>query len=429
MGVILDVVYNHLGPDGNYLGRFSSDYFSSRYQNEWGEAINFDGENSGPVREFFSANAAYWIREFHLDGLRLDATQQIFDASQEHILAEIAQVARNAAEERSIFIVAENETQEARLVRPREQGGYGLDALWNDDFHHSAQVALSGRSEAYYTDYSGTPQEFVAAVKHGFLFQGQYYSWQHKRRGHPALDLPPDQFVTFLDNHDQVANSARGDRCHMLTKPGKCGAMTALLLLGPNTPMLFQGQEFAASSPFLYFADHEPALAEKVARGRKEFLAQFPELALPDVQARLADPSDPETFERCRLNLEERKSHAATLELHRELLRLRRSEPVFDSSQRTELDAAVIGAQAFVVRYFARTGDRLLVVNLGSNLYCRSIPSPLVAPPEGCAWRLRWSSADPRFGGIGTPPVETESGWRIPAETSLWFEAAAKTEK
>ena len=189
LGVILDVVYNHFGPDGNYLGQFSSDYVSSRYKNEWGEAINFDGENSAPVREFFVANAAYWIREFHLDGLRLDATQQIFDASKEHILTEIARAARNAAKERSIYIVAENESQEARLVRPEEQGGYGLDALWNDDFHHSAHVALTGKNEAYYTDYAGTPQEFVGALKHGFLFQGQYYSWQKKRRGQPALDF------------------------------------------------------------------------------------------------------------------------------------------------------------------------------------------------------------------------------------------------
>ena len=220
LGVILDVVYNHLGPDGNYLGSFSDLYFSDRYENEWGEAINFDGPGAGPVREFFLANAGYWIDEFHLDGLRLDATQQIFDASSPHILAEIGQRARSAAGKRQVFLVSENEPQETRLVRPLEDGGYGLDALWNDDFHHSAIVALTGRNEAYYSDHLGKPQEFVSAVKWGFLFQGQRYAWQ-KRRGHPALDLAGSNFVNFLENHDQVANSCDGKRVRFQTSPGR----------------------------------------------------------------------------------------------------------------------------------------------------------------------------------------------------------------
>ncbi len=172
LGVILDVVYNHVGPDGNYLKQFAEDYFTDRYANEWGEAINFDGENAGPVREFFLANAAYWIDEFHIDGLRLDATQQIFDSSSEHILAAIARGVRAAAKGRSTFLVAENEPQLGKLVRPIERGGYGLDALWNDDFHHSAIVALSGHNEAYYTDYLGAPQEFLSASQVGFSLSG-----------------------------------------------------------------------------------------------------------------------------------------------------------------------------------------------------------------------------------------------------------------
>jgi maltooligosyltrehalose trehalohydrolase len=201
-----------------------------------------------------------------------------------------------------------------------------------------------------------------------------------------------------------------------------------LLLLGPNTPMLFQGQEFASSSPFLYFADHEQSLAEKVARGRKEFLAQFPELATPEVQASLADPGDRKTFEMCRLDFAEREQHREVFALHRDLLRLRRTEPVLVATQRDGFDAAVIGPETFVVRYFSRAGDRLLLVNLGSSLECRSIPDPLVAPAESCEWKLRWSSADREYGGPGTPPVETESGWRLPAESALWFEATAKAE-
>lgn len=207
LGVILDVVYNHLGPDGNYLREFSSDYFTARYTCEWGDAVNFDGPGSDPVREYFLANAAYWIQEFHLDGLRLDATQQIFDASSPHILAAITERVRQAAYPRSAYLIGENEPQNTLLLRPVESGGCGIDALWNDDFHHSAMVALTGRADAYYSDYRGTPQEFVSALKRNFLYQGQWYVWQKKPRGMPALDEAPNRFVVFVQNHDQVANS------------------------------------------------------------------------------------------------------------------------------------------------------------------------------------------------------------------------------
>ncbi|HEV3496357.1 MAG TPA: malto-oligosyltrehalose trehalohydrolase, partial [Actinomycetes bacterium] len=278
LAVILDVVYNHLGPDGNYLKAFAPAYFTNKYKTEWGEPINFDGPDSGPVRDYFASNAAYWIDEYHLDGLRLDATQNIYDDTPDpakHILAEIGRRVRAAAGGRSTLIVNENEPQHPRLARPLDRGGIGLDALWNDDFHHSAMVALTGRNQAYYTDYLGTAQEFVSAVKYGYLYQGQWYSWQGKRRGQPGLDIAPAAFVTFIQNHDQIANSGRGLRAHQLTSPGRYRAMTALMLLAPGTPMLFQGQEFAASAPFLYFADHKPDLAKLVHRGRREFLSQF----------------------------------------------------------------------------------------------------------------------------------------------------------
>src|SRR6516162_8757457 len=248
IAVILDVVYNHIGPDGNYLKNFSPAYFSDHYDGVWGDAINFDGPDSGPVREFFIANAGYWIDEYHLDGLRLDATQEIFDRSEDHILAAIVRQSRSAGRGRTIFIVGENETQEARLARAPDRGGYGLDALWNDDFHHSAMVALTGRREAYYSGYRGRSREFVAAAKHGFLYQGQRYQWQQKPRGTPALDLSAESFVVFLQNHDQIANSGTGERCHALTSPGRLRAMTAYFLLMPGIPMLFQGQEFGAST-------------------------------------------------------------------------------------------------------------------------------------------------------------------------------------
>src|SRR5437016_421559 len=231
VGVILDVVYNHFGPDGAYWKEFAAAYFTDAYTNEWGEAINFEADG---VREFFSNNAGYWIEEFHLDGLRLDATQSIHDDSEEHIIALIQRRAREAAGRRRIFIVAENEPQDVDLIRK-----YGLDALWNDDWHHTAMVAVTNRREAYYTDYYGGPQEFVSLARHGFLYQGQRYVWQKHRRGTPSLNVPPERFVCCLQNHDQIANSQSGLRLHRLTSPGRFRALTALLLLGPNPPMLF----------------------------------------------------------------------------------------------------------------------------------------------------------------------------------------------
>ncbi|MGH7835492.1 MAG: malto-oligosyltrehalose trehalohydrolase, partial [Candidatus Binatia bacterium] len=291
LGVILDVVYNHAGPAGNLLKNFSADYFTDRHATEWGEAINFDGPGSGPVREFFISNAGYWIDEFHLDGLRLDATQNIYDCSENHILAEITKRVRQAAAPRSTILVAENEPQNTRLIRPAEEGGYGIDAVWNDDFHHSGIVALTGHNEAYFSDHLGKPQEFISAAKRGYLYQGQHYSWQKQRRGTPTTGLNPAAFVHYLQNHDQIANIGRGWRIHRQSHPGTYRAMTALFLLMPETPLLFQGQEFAATAPFVFFADHEPELAAKVKEGRFEFLSQFPGSGSPGMQPYLPDPT------------------------------------------------------------------------------------------------------------------------------------------
>ncbi|CAO3417358.1 malto-oligosyltrehalose trehalohydrolase [Azospirillum doebereinerae] len=426
LAVILDVVYNHFGPDGNYLHGFAEGYFSERYKNEWGEAINFDGPDSGPVREYFIANAAYWIDEYHLDGLRLDATQQIFDSGTPHILAELSRAVRAAAGPRATLLVGENEPQHASLVRPVEEGGCGLDALWNDDFHHSATVALTGRNEAYYGDYHGTPQEFVSAMKHGFLYQGQWYGWQKQDRGMPAYGMPRPAFVTFLQNHDQIANSGRGLRLHALTAPGRLRAMTALTLLGPGTPMLFQGQEFAASAPFLYFADHKPELAALVAKGRADFLGQFPSLAGPEMRARLAPPDAEESFRRSKIDHGERAAHAGTWALHRDLLRLRRDDPAFAAQRPGGLDGAVLGEEAFVLRFFGGSGDRedaddrLLLVNLGRDLILRVLAEPLLAPPLGKRWSPLWSSEAPDYGGCGVAPLEGEDrSWRLPGHAAL----------
>ncbi|MBC7930657.1 MAG: DUF3459 domain-containing protein, partial [Rubrivivax sp.] len=387
---------------------------------EWGEPLNFDGKNSEHVREFYRANARDGIEEFHLDGLRLDATQSIFDVSDVHILAEIAREVREAARGRETLLVAENEPQHTRLVRTPERGGYGLDSLWNDDFHHSAMVAMTGRNEAYYTDHMGRPQELISAVKYGYLFQGQRYKWQRQRRGTPAFDLAPTAFVNFIQNHDQVANSAHGKRVHLLTSPGRYRAITALMLLAPSIPMLFQGQEFASSAPFFYFADYEPELAGKVRRGRKEFLAQFRGIGTKEARDYLIDPEATETFERCKLDFSEREANENIYEMHRDLIRLRREDAVFAAQRKGGVDGAVLGTEAFVLRFFGDDGDdRLLLVNLGADLNLNPAPEPLLAPPEDSVWTIHWSSEDCRYGGTGTPPLETKINWRLPGHAAI----------
>ena len=422
VAVILDVVYNHLGPDGNYLAEVSPDYFTDKYKNDWGRAVNFEGP--APAREHFVANAAYWIDEYHFDGLRLDATQNIQDESAEHVLRSITTRARMAARGRRTYVIGENEPQDTRLVRPLTESGFGMDALWNDDFHHTAVVALTGRRQAYYHDYQGTPQELISSAKYGFLYQGQYYAWQKHVRGTAAFGLPSSAFVTFLENHDQVANSAFGQRLHTSSSPGRFRAMTALLLLGPGTPLLFQGQEYNSSAPFLYFADHKAELQGSIAEGRREFLAQFASLRDPQVQQALPSPVARETFERSTLDPAERDRQAAALALHIDLIALRRNDAVIGQAAE-RIDGAVIASEAFVLRYFGGVaGDRLLIVNLGCDLELTPAPEPLLAAGPIGPWRLAWSSEAITYGGQGTPPIDPIGDLRLPGECALLFTSA-----
>jgi len=422
LAVIVDVVYNHLGPDGNYLHEFSPDYFTDKYKNDWGRAINFEGPRA--ARQYFVQNGGYWIDEYHFDGLRLDATQDINDASPHHVIAEVVETARRAAGQRSVFIVAENEPQETRIARPKDKGGYGADALWNDDAHHSAVVALTGRREAYYTDYAGSPQELISCARHGYLYQGQWYAWQKKPRGTPALDLLPENFVAYIENHDQVANSPFGRRLWKLGSPGRYRALTAWLLLGPATPMLFQGQEFGSSNPFLYFADHNGDLSEAVRRGRIEFLSQFPSMTDPLAANALPNPGDPRTYDACKLDPGERERGGELSALHRDLIALRRRDPVLSTAGRRRPEGAVLGAAAFLLRYVDwERGDRLLVVNLDCDLDFTPAREPLIAPPSGAEWRLEWSSESPEYGGQGTRPLKFDRSAVVPGACALFFVA------
>jgi maltooligosyltrehalose trehalohydrolase len=429
LAVILDVVYNHLGPDGNYLGQFSKYYFSEKHPTDWGSGINYDGENSRPVRDFTVSNAEYWIREFHLDGLRLDATQDIHDDSPEHIIKELARSARAAASGRSILLVGENEPQYTRLVRVPKEGGYGLDMLWNDDFHHCAMVAMTGHNEAYYTDYLGTPQEFISAAKYGYLYQGQWYVWQDARRGTPTFDIPLRAFVNFTQNHDQVANSPSGRRSVDLTDLSTYRAVTALMLLFPGIPMLFQGQEFGATSPFLYFADHKPELAATIAQGRREFMLQFQTVASPEIWSCLPDPSEDATFVQCKLDWRESEQKHELVAFHRDLIRLRRGDPTLASPPARSVDGAVLAPEAFLLRYFGPTPpeDRLLMVNLGRDLKLAPTPEPLLAPPLDLQWDAIWCSEDPRYGGCGVPEIDTARSWRLSARTAAVLKPGPRT--
>ena len=422
LGVLLDVVYNHLGPDGNYLAQYAPGYFNPKYPAEWGEPTNFDdGEAAGPSRDFFVQNACYWVAEYHFDGLRVDATQSLYDASPRHIVAELTARVREAAGSRRVLVIGENEPQDVRLVRPPAEGGHGLDALWVDDFHHSAKVAVTGRSEAYLRDYRGSAQELLSCALRNSLFQGQYSLWQEKPRGTPLLRTPAPHVVFYLQNHDQLANALRGERLRQQAGGARARALTTFLLLLPQTPMLFMGQEFFASSPFLYFVDHEPRLQEVVRQGRDDFLAQFASArhALEEEGHRV--PFGEEAFRRSTLDWEERERNPEAVAFHRDVLRLRREDPVFAAQELARLEGAVLSPRALVLRYFGgeREGDRLVLLNLGTELEVAPCPEPLLAPPPGNKWHTLLASEHVRYGGMGAPSVTETPLPRLPGQMAL----------
>ena len=421
MGVILDVVYNHFGPEGNYAPAYSEHYFSKTHQGEWGDPINFDGEHSDPVREYMIENAGYWIDEFHFDGLRLDAVHAIVDDSPDHVLAALTRRAREKAGRRRIIIVNEDEFQIAKHFTPVEQGGYGLDGGWNDDFHHTCRVAATGHAEAYYAGYQGSPQEITSAVRRGYLYQGQWHAGQKKFRGTSTRGRHARQFVTFLQNHDQIANDATGRRLHQQTSTGRYRALTALWLLAPGTPLFFQGQEWAASAPFHFFVDHPVDLGALVREGRWNEMRRFARAAGREKVMPLFDPTDRAVYEACRIDWSERDRfpHTETLALHRDLLQLRRDDPVFAAQNAEAIDDAVLGPEAFLLRYFGPDDDdRLVLVNLGRDLGMLPAAEPLFAAPAGKKWKILWSSDDPTYGGTGTAAIDLQE-WITPGHATL----------
>ena len=396
LGVILDVVYNHLGPEGNYLpavtgGRF----FTSRHHTPWGDAINYDGADSRPVRDFVAGNALYWAREYHVDGLRLDATHAIVDDSPVHILREIADRMHALTPRR--IVIAEDERAEPRIVRPASADGYGLDAQWADDLHHQLRRLTAGDHEGYFARYAGTVSEVATTLRQG---------WTFERRG---VELPPRAFVHCIQNHDQVGNRAMGGRLNHDVPLPVYRALSALLLLSPYTPLLWMGQEWAASSPFQYFTEHPEELGRLVTEGRRKEFRQFSAFRDASARERIPDPQAEETFRRSKLEWHEaaRMPHQGILTLYRELLRLRHEEPALRARGRETFAVAELGDRALLVRRSAPAApDLLLLVNLGDEL--------TIATSEREETRAsdRWSpvldTEDPRFGGEAAAILEDD---------------------
>ena len=425
IGVILDVVYNHLGPEENHLIAFAKDYLSNTYMTDWGQAINFDLAES---REFFLTNAAYWIQEFHFDGLRADATPWFFSSTPVHILKELTQTIKKAGGKRNTIAIGENEPQNTKLLRPYNEDGYGFDILWNDDFHHSAHVRLTGKREAYYTDYRGSPQEFISSIKYGFLYQGQYYLWQKKPRGTPHFNIPPYAMMNYLENHDQIANSGYGMRLHQKSERGNYKALTTLFLLGPNTPLIFQGQEFNSSKPFNYFADHRFELSDLVRKGRKKEMAQFPRLKTLEIRKILPAPENPLTFVNSKLNHSERHNNQMIFNLFKDLIHLRKNDPVFKTMNSLKIDGAVLSEDAFLVRYFGeQEEDRLIIINFGPDLEFSPAPEPLLAPHLDKDWKVLFSSESIIYGGEGTPPINIPQ-WKILGHSAIVLKSVHKSD-
>ena len=420
LGVVLDVVYNHFGPDGNYLGLFSDDYTTDRHKTPWGEAINYDGPGSSFVREFMIANVRRWIREYHIDGLRFDATDSIVDDSPVHILQEMTIAAREEAGDRSIVLIAEDARNLVEVIQSAESGGLGFDAVWADDFHHALMVSLTGAHENYYADYLGASTELARSIEEGFVHQGELTP-SGRHRGTEVSDEPATAFVFNVENHDQVGNRPFGDRLSHLIDRGRYAAASALLLFAPETPLIFMGQEFAASTPFYFFSDHNAELGPLVTEGRRREFSGFRAFQEEALRSMIPDPQDPATFEACVLDLSERERHGGVYRWYQDLLRLRRDDEVLRVQDRERTEVATLAFSAVAIRRWTDAGSRLLIANLGPKL-----DVPLTAVPGDVEdWELMIESTADRYDGDLREAIcstqQGESRFVIPARSaSIW---------
>ena len=396
IAVILDVVYNHFGPDGNYMSTYSPHYFNPMHHTPWGDAFNFDGDMAGPVRNFFLSNPSYWMRDFHIDGFRFDATHQIPDDTAPHILQELTQEVHRLGG----YAIAEDERNEALVIETAPTGGHGFDGVWADDFHHSSRKMQSTESHSYFQDFQGTSEELISILQHGWLYRGQFSEFMGKSRGTPCQHLPPERFVHCISNHDQVGNRAFGERLNQIISPEAYRALSMVLCLTPYTPMLFMGQEWAARTPFLFFTEHEVELGRKITEGRRKEFAFFPEFADENLREKIPDPQAVDTFEKSKLDWEECKAppHTQILDLYRRCLQLRRSEPIFRPDDRSSWQANLLPWGAGCISY--RGKYRLLFDLKGGH-------SGRVA--ESGVWKQVVFSEEKAFGGSGINPWNQET--------------------
>jgi maltooligosyltrehalose trehalohydrolase len=416
LAVVLDVVYNHLGPEGNYLPVFAP-FFTAAYRTPWGEAINYDGPGSDGVRRFVIDNALYWLTEYHVDALRLDAIHGIYDFSALHLLQELAESfhAQAGRVRRAAWLIAESDLNDPRIIRPPAEGGYGIDAQWLDDFHHSLHTALSGDKRGYFADYDGLTS-LAKAITGGFVYHGQHSAYRRRRYGASSADRPGEQFVAFTQNHDQIANSLQGIRSSHLLSPPRQKLAAAVLLFSPFLPLLFMGQEYGETAGFYYFTDHgDPALIEAVREGRRKETGAF--LSADE----FADPQSEETFERSKLLWSlGQPPHGGILAWHRDCIAIRKQHSALRNCRkdlaRTECDAA---AGWFVMERGDPGGERaLLICNFA--VAAQAIPVLFLGVP----WKLLLWSGDARYGSPAPSPAGTIGG-AAPSQLELDGSCAA----
>jgi malto-oligosyltrehalose trehalohydrolase len=424
--VLLDVVYNHFGPEGAYVHTIAPEMFTDRHKTPWGAAINMDGAASGSVREYFIHNALYWIEEFHIDGLRLDAVHAILDETPQHVLTELAERVRAAVPDRHINLILENEENAAHRLERREGGPEGLNegdlgphwytAQWNDDVHHVLHVAATGEAQGYYADYKGDTEKLGRALAEGFAFQGEMMPYRGHPRGEPSVALPPTAFVAFIQNHDQIGNRPFGDRLTAIAPSAAVRAVAAVYLLLPQVPMLFMGEEWAAAQPFPFFCDLGPDLANAVRDGRRREFSRFPAFGDPATLHRIPDPTAEETFAAAKLAWDDVLSepHAGTLDWYCRVLAARHAAIVPCLPQiRSGGRYFVVGNGAVVVRWSVgvAAGELMLAANLsdatmdgfppttGRVLWCEGVADH--PPGQFGPWAVRWSLSDTEAGDVG----------------------------
>ncbi len=396
LAVVLDVVYNHLGPEGNYLRDFGP-YFTDRYATPWGDALNFDGPDSDEVRRFFIENALYWVIEFHMDALRLDAVHAIVDTSAQPFVQELAAAVhqRSASLGRHAYVIAESDLNDVRVIQPAESGGLACDALWSDNFHHALHALLTGERDGYYQDF-GTLPDLATAYTEGFVYSGQYSRFHRRRHGNSACGTPAERFVVCAQNHDQIGNRAQGERLSALVDFESLKLAAGAVILSPYLPLCFMGEEYGETAPFLYFTSHsDPTLIEAVKRGRQEEFAAF------RWKQSVPDPQDENTFLRSRLTPEESQGPSQRLlrEFYRELIRLRTGTPALSHLAMDRCEATPLGAHTIMVRRWWEANEVLLLLHFATGA------TDLTAPLPPGQWMKALDSADARWNGSGEAPA------------------------